>query len=538
VANHQDFAAVGVAVPDNLQVHRVRKMKELGANAWRTAHNPPSVALLDAADHEGMLVWDENHHNGLDTEMEALVLRDRNHPSVIIWSLCNEALCNTDNPAGDAARLNALSKVLDPSMGRLVSANSNALNGPNTPLTLQGFDYSPESYDSWHKLAPHIPAIGSEVSSAVSDRGEYRDDPATGHVAGYDTEAPPWGATAEAAWRAILERPFIAGGFTWTGWDYRGEPTPYAWPDVSSHFGILDLAGFWKDRAFWYHSCWQHQGEQPSHPTLHLLPHWNWDTDICSGLCHKAASATAPAGGAATNKFGQVGSNTIAATHLQVDVWAFTSAEEVDLVHPNGSSLGRHRVKACSHTAWQRVLFVPGKLLARALQAGRVVAEVVVETTGPAKALRLRLEVGATGVVAGGKEVAIVVAEVIDARGRVVPTASNVVTFAVAESSGASIIGTANGDPASLVPNTSPARPAFHGMVLAVVRPGPLPGHAIISVAAPGLAGATKVLTKLSQSPTDTRETPLGASTEKKFGSGSVGTHAVSKQVKAIELHI
>ena len=250
-ANHQDFGGVGVAVPRELQKHRISKLKQLGMNGWRTAHNAPDPALLDAADEIGFLVWDENHHNGQDDEMRTLIMRDRNHPSIVIWSLCNEVLCETKDTVGDAIRLKGIAKQLDPLGGRPVAANNNGLNGNDTVLDLQGFDYATQNYDAWHKRAPHVPAISSETSSAVSDRGEYNSNSTTGHVSGYDTNAPSWGETAQVAWAGILERPFIAGGFTWTGWDYKGEPTPYAWPDINSHFGILDIAGFMKDRAYW-----------------------------------------------------------------------------------------------------------------------------------------------------------------------------------------------------------------------------------------------------------------------------------------------
>eukprot|EP00041_Stephanoeca_diplocostata_P035007 m.1217283 g.1217283 ORF g.1217283 m.1217283 type:complete len:792 (-) comp24617_c1_seq18:2782-5157(-) len=255
-ANHQDFAGVGVAVPDVLQAYRIGKLQEMNANGWRTAHNVPTEALLIAADEMGFLVWDENHRNGQDSEVEILIRRDRNHPSVVIWSLCNEVLCNTHDMEGDMTRLKLLIRSLDPHGQRVVSANNNGANGANTPLDLQGFDYNTNNYDSWHARAPNVPAISSETSSAVSDRDEIKNDEANGVVSGYDDKehgnTVGWGQSAEGAWggvgmnngQGILTRPFIAGGFTWTGWDYKGEPTPYAWPDINSHFGIIDEAAF------------------------------------------------------------------------------------------------------------------------------------------------------------------------------------------------------------------------------------------------------------------------------------------------------
>ncbi len=261
-ANHQDFPAVGVAVPDHLQWYRVSKQKEYGSNGecahsvctirlasgwgaaplpqtaahvpplcagWRTAHNPPTPALLDACDAIGMVVWDENHRNGQLDQTPLLVKRDRNHPSVVIWSICNEVLCNTNN--GDwvtnALAMKTLMHELDPRSGRPVSANQNGWLGPKTPLDVQGIDYSTTNYDSVHANAPLIPAISSETSSAVSDRGEYANNATAGHVCGYDNQYPGWGESAEQAWggigegnkQGILTRPFIAGGWTWTGWD-------------------------------------------------------------------------------------------------------------------------------------------------------------------------------------------------------------------------------------------------------------------------------------------------------------------------------
>jgi beta-galactosidase len=241
-ANHQDFAAVGVAVPDHLQWHRVQKQKDYGSNGWRTAHNPPTPALLDACDELGFVVWDENHRNAQYDQVPMLIKRDRNHPSVVIWSICNEVLCNTGS-AADAKAMANLMHSLDPYSGRPVSANQNGYIGPDTPLDVQGFDYATTNYDHWHAQAPLIPSISSETSSAVSDRGEYANDAAGGHVTGYDNQYPGWGESAEQAWggvdetnvQGILTRPFISGGWTWTGWDYRGEPTPYGeWPQTSN----------------------------------------------------------------------------------------------------------------------------------------------------------------------------------------------------------------------------------------------------------------------------------------------------------------
>jgi len=458
-ANHQDFAGVGVAVPHHLQWYRISKLKEFGANGWRTAHNPPTPALLDAADELGTIVWDENHRNGQDDQVPLLVKRDRNHPSVIIWSICNEVLCNSADGVADARRLKALMHSLDPLGGRPVSANQNGWLGPQTPLDLQGFDYGTGNYDQWHSQAPNIPSMSSETSSAVSDRGEYADDPASGHVTGYDMDAPSWGETAEAAWggigvsagQGILTRPFVAGGWTWTGWDYRGEPTPYAWPDTNSHFGILDLCGFPKDRFYWYQSWFL----APSPPVLHLFPHWNW------------------------------------APGSKVNVWVFSNADSVELL-VNGVSAGIKTMQKYAHVAWPNVPFVAGSIEARAYINGTSapVANVTRTTAGAPAALRVSVRDGVGAeLVAGCHDVALVQVEVIDATGLVVPMANNAVTFTV--QGPATLSGTGNGDPANTVNNKSPTLPVFHGLALAVIQGGTTPGTVSVSVSSPGLTGGS-----------------------------------------------
>ena len=194
----------------------------------------------------------------------------------------------------------------------------------------------------------------------------------------------------QVAWQAILSRPFVAGGFTWTGWDYRGEPTPYRWPDVNSHFGILDVAGFWKHRAHWYSACWTKPRQSY---VLHLLPHWNWEADIGS-----------------------------------VDVWAYSNLEELELIHPNGTSLGRRKAPQCAHAEWQ-VPYMPGNLSVLGYMGGQVVKKTVVSTTGSPSALRIGIMdgVGAEGIVANGQDVGLVFVEVVDDKGAVVPSASNMI---------------------------------------------------------------------------------------------------------------
>jgi beta-galactosidase len=478
-ANHQDHAGVGVAVPDVLQLHRIAKLKEMGMNAWRTAHNAPSPALLDAADRLGFLVWDENHRNGQFDEIRRLVLRDRNHPSVFIWSVCNEMLCETANIPADFAQSVALFKELDPKGGRVVSANYNGANGPTTVLDVQGVDYQTETYDAVHVRAPLIPCISSESSSAVSDRGETRSDAGTAHVTGYDTMYPSWGESTQAAWggigmpagQGILTRPFMAGGFTWTGWDYKGEPVPYGWPNINSHFGIIDMAGFPKDRFFWY-KAWLRGSNGGvgggDSGVMHLIPqHWNW-----------------PPG-------------------TTVAVWAYTDAASAELF-VDGVSQGRKPQAAYSHLAWPNTTFsAPGTLRAVGYDAaGNTVSEEQISTTGPAARLRATIKdrVGSGGLQLGCDDLALVQVEVLDAEGRLVTwhapnfSASGaggtsggnvVVTFHVdggggggSGGGGAAYVGGGNGDPSCHAPDQSPTRPTFHGLALGIVRAPVLPATA------------------------------------------------------------
>lgn len=454
MCNHQDFAGVGVAIPDHLQYYRVLKQQEMGANGWRTAHNAPNPAVLDAADELGFLVWDENHRNGQDTEMEILVRRDRNHPSVIIWSLCNEVLCDTKDTRGDALRLKALIQRLDPLGNRPVSANYNNFIGTTTPLDLQGFDYSTGNYDRWHAQAPNIPSISSETSSAVSDRDEYVSNATSGYVRGYDDVYPSWGQSAQQAWggigiasnQGILTRPFISGGWVWTGFDYKGEPTPYRWPNINSHFGIIDMAGFPKDRFYWYQAWFTERNP----PVLHLFPHWNWDASF------------------------------------NLPIWVFSNADEVELF-VNGVSAGRKAMTQYAHVEWTNVRWASGNIRAVAYAKGSnvVLTETWRNTTGSAAALRISVKDGfGTSLVSGCADVALVQVEVIDSRGALVPVASNTVTFSV--SGPGSIAGTGNGDPSSHVKDTSPTRPAFHGLVLAVIAGGSTAGNVVVSASSPG----------------------------------------------------
>ena len=222
-----------------------------------------------------MLVMDENRKLGdtpaILSQVETMVKRDRNHPSVIIWSLCNEeGEQGTEKARKEGEAMKAVIKRLDPTRPVSGAMNGEFGKGLSNVFELQGFNYFIKDYDEFHKKFPKQPCFGSETASAVGTRGRYTADKALGHLSAYDIHAPHWGASAENAWKAIAERPWMAGSFVWTGFDYRGEPTPYDWPCISSHFGIMDTCGFPKDTYYYYQSWWSDK------PVLHLLPHWNW----------------------------------------------------------------------------------------------------------------------------------------------------------------------------------------------------------------------------------------------------------------------
>ncbi|MBN1610082.1 MAG: DUF4982 domain-containing protein, partial [Polyangiaceae bacterium] len=426
--NHQDHAGVGTALPDRLQYFRVAKLKQMGSNAYRTAHNPPTPELLQACDRLGMLVMDENRLLGSDSThlgwLEALVRRDRNHPSVVIWSLANEEWSVQGTPAGArvATTMQDAVKRLDPT--RPVTYNApvgNDFSGINGVIEVRGWSYhvGPDM-DSYHASHPGQPNVGSEQGSTVSTRGIYSDDKVRGYVSAYDEHAMSWSNTAHDWWSFFDARPWLSGGFIWTGFDYRGEPTPYGWPCISSHFGVLDTCGFPKDNFWYYRSWWTDK------PVLHLLPHWNWP--------------------------GREGTD--------IDVRALSNCEQVELFL-DGRSLGRQTMKRNSELKW-KVAYHPGTLSAQGSRAGRVVAEARVVTTGAPAALSLRAD--RPSIDANREDLAVVAVSVIDAQGRIVPTAAHDIVFKI-EGPGR-ILGVGNGDPSSHEPDQFFASPTLRTRAL------------------------------------------------------------------------
>jgi beta-galactosidase len=438
--NHQDHAGVGVALPDALQEFRIRRLKEMGSNAYRTAHNPPTPELLDACDRIGLLVMDECRLLGSDSgnlrRWEEQVLRDRNHASVAIWSIGNEELEVHDTPqAGRTAQtMQDLVKRLDPTRPVTYAANEkNVFRGINAVIEVRGWNYHLGAHvDDYHAEHPQQPIVGTEQASVVGTRGLYANDYQRGQVSAYDIVWPGWDTTAESWWTFFADRPWLSGAFAWTGFDYRGEPSPCNWPSISSHFGILDTCGFPKDSFYYYQAWWTAQ------PVLHLAPHWNWP-----------------------GREGQ-----------EILVQAFSNCAEVELFL-NGASQGRQPMKRNSKLFWPHVRYAPGVLSAKGFDAaGRVIAETKVETTGgPAQ---LRLTPDRRTINADGEDVAVFTVAALDAQGRIVPSAQNPVSFAI-EGAG-TIIGVGNGDPNCHEPDVFTAaganwsRSLFNGLAQIIVR--------------------------------------------------------------------
>jgi beta-galactosidase len=451
--NHQDHAGVGAAIPDRIQAYRLERLKWMGSNGCRTSHNPPTPEFLDACDRMGMLVMDETRMmssspEGL-SELKRLIQRDRNHPSVVIWSLANEEPEQGNTRGARTVRtMKALQQKLDPS--RLCTT---AMNGGwggvvvSTVVDVQGCNYRDGEIDAFHKQYPDKPMIGTETASTLATRGIYANDKVRGYMSAYDDQKPAWGNTAEEWWSFYAEREYLAGGFAWTGFDYRGETTPYKWPCISSHFGILDTCGFAKDTAYYYKTWWGNE------PVLHILPHWNWE-----------------------GKEGQ-----------EISVWAYCNQESVELFL-NGKSLGSQPVKKNGHLEW-KVTYAPGMIEARASSGGKVVLTEKRETAGPAA--KITAVADRPQIAADGRDVGVINVTIVDKQGRLVPLADNKISFAV--SGPGTVLGVGNGDPSCHEPDRysheeTSQRSAFNGLCMAIVqgRRG-APGSIVVNLTSPGL---------------------------------------------------
>jgi beta-galactosidase len=487
-ANHQDFAGVGIAVPDSLQTWRVEQLKKMGCNAWRTAHNPPNVALLDACDRLGMMVMDENRH--LDdsylnhsprgttctnlSDLATMIQRDRNHPSVIMWSLCNEEGMQR-TPEG-AKLFSAMKKVVyryDQTRPLTSAMNGGWLNpGFATIEDIMGINYHSSLYNEIHRARPNLPLFGSETANTKTTRGEYVNDPANGWVNSYNiisgnlsnTLGP---AIAVEGWPDVASRPFMAGSFTWTGFDYKGEPNPYGWPDISNNTGLMDVCGFPKDKYYYQEAWWSDK------PMVHLMPMtWNWPGSS-RGITSQQAGNTHPPS-IPRDKEGQ-----------NIRVVAFSNARQVELFL-NGRSLGTKTMPQYGWVEWE-VPYQPGELLAKAITNGKVVATGKLETTGaPA---RIELSPDWTALHADSEDAVVVPVSILDAKGRVVPDAGDRVTFQL--TGDGQILGVGNGNPADHDPDKANNRKTFHGHCIAVIEAGAKPGTLQLTATSPGLISAS-----------------------------------------------
>lgn len=459
VCLHQDHAGVGVAVPDTLLAWRLARLKDMGCNAIRCSHNAQAPEFYALCDRMGFLVMDENRIFNPAPEnlaqLQWLVRAHRNHPSIILWSVFNEEpMQGTEAGVEMVRRMRAAVRALDDSRPVTAAMNGSfyAPHNVSQVVDVMGFNYYPDDYDRFHRLNPAKPATSSEDTSAFMTRGAFASDPANHVISSMDEEAAGWGATHRAAWRAIADRPFLAGGFVWTGFDYHGEPTPYAWPTIASFFGVLDLCGFAKTaydirRAQWI----------DDRVVVGVAPHWT-----CPG------------------REGQ-----------PIDLLVMSNAERVR-VRVNGRTIGE---QACDRIMGNTfaATYVPGVLEVEALKGGQVAARAVHHTAGRAAALRLTPVRGALR--GDGEDAVAVTVDAVDARGHHVPTEQRKVHFSL---SGGTLIGMGNGDPNCHESEKAPERSLFNGLAQLIVQAGEGRGRLIVEARAEGLRTARLVLPVLA----------------------------------------
>ena len=473
VCNHHDLGALGTAVNRRATERQLEIMKSMGVNAIRTSHNPPSPELLEACDRMGLVVMDEAFDmwripkvkNGLskffdqwhERDLRDLVRRDRNHPSVIMWSIGNEIPEQTSANGGALAKeLTGICHEEDatrPTTSAFNSPDAAIKNGLAANVDVPGFNYQPEGYARFQQAHPSWAIYGSETASCVSSRGVYHlpmkleNRTPDFQVSSYDIEAPMWAYCPDVEFEAQRQLPNVLGEFVWTGFDYLGEPTPYGsrndWPSRSSYFGIVDLAGFPKDRFYSYRSVWTNQ------PTVHVFPHWNWA--------------------------GHEGE--------KIPVMVYTNAQEVELFL-NGKSLGRkklgvdtfampvnskiskdHVFTSKFRLVWE-VPYATGELKAVGYKDGKEFAVDTVKTAGaPA---RVVLTPDRKSIAADGDDLSFLTVRIVDKDGNLCPLADNLVQFHL--DGPAAIAGVDNGNAASVEPFQADSRKAFNGLALLIVR--------------------------------------------------------------------
>ena len=436
---HQDHAGVGVAIPDALQAWRIQQIKKFGCNAYRASHNPMTPAMLDVCDREGILVIDENRLMGINDEhlrlLERMIKRDRNHPSIIMWSDGNEewGIENTIQGTRLAETMREYTRLYDPTRPSTVAnaGGTELIKG----LDVVGFNYIVQNdVDNRKKSNPSWKIVGTEETTGCGTRGWYfnqSDYPGRMVSMNRDTTHHHIENVIERGWQFYAERPWGAGLFYWTGFDYRGEPNPLSYPAHESEFGILDYCGFPKDEAYYLKSWWTDE------PTLHIFPHWNLQ--------------------------GHEGE--------EIELWAYSNCDEVELT-VNGKKLGRQQMPRNGHLKWKAV-YQPGKVVAIGYKNGKRIMTKIIETTKPAYQTVLKAD--RQEVTADGRDLAIITVEVQDQKGRIVPNACPVLTFRLEGE--ARILGVGNGDPMYLGqdhPNSINCKefsiPAFNGLAQVIVQ--------------------------------------------------------------------
>ncbi|MEL7585830.1 MAG: beta-galactosidase GalA [Prolixibacteraceae bacterium] len=457
VCNHQDHAGVGVAVPDALWEFRLRRLKEMGANAVRCAHNPPAAGFLDACDRLGILVMDENRNFNVTPEyqrqLEWLIRRDRNHPSVILWSVFNEEpMQGTGNGYELVRRMNAVVKKLDTTRPVTAAASGGLLSAKNVAHAVDviGMNYQVANYDKVHQAFPGVPVTSSEDASAYMIRGEYVTDKKKCLHDSYDTQNASWGTNHRDGWKLIDQRPYLAGCFIWTGFDYRGEPQPYEWPAAGASFGIMDQCGFPKAAFYIHQALWTDK------PVLQLIPHWNWPADSIG---------------------------------KPIKVMALTNAKTVKLLL-NGKLISAKPVDQYDLVEWT-VPYQPGKLEAIGYDKEKEVSRFIVETTGTP--VRLELIADRPSLAGDGYDAMPVTVRALDGKGRAVPTTNIPVTFEVAGPG--AIIGLGNGNPNSHEPEQGNQRKLFNGLAQVILQSSPNGnGSLILTARSTGLKPAEIVM--------------------------------------------
>jgi len=473
VCLHHDLGCLGSAVNNRAIERQLEIMKNMGCNAIRTSHNPPAPELLDLCDRMGFLVMDEafdewkrsktmyGYGQFFDEwskrDLTDMIHRDRNHPSIILWSIGNEIPEQDDANAYEMAkRLVDICHKEDPTRPVTSACNSPEAAVKNCfskPLDVLGINYSMDFYQI---LKGKAKLIGSETASAVSTRGEYNlvqngdtliiKKELNNQCTSYDLVSPSWGNTAEPTLKAVKNAPWVAGEFVWTGFDYIGEPTPFSWPSVSSYFGIVDLCGFPKDRYYLYQSQWTDK------PMVHILPHWNWE--------------------------GFEGKN--------IPVWCYSNCESVELFL-NGKSFGEKKFFDTDdlHLEW-KIPYSSGTLKAVARNKGKIVCTDEVQTAEtPAKILLIP---DRTEISANGQDLSFVKVEIVDKAGRVCPNADNLVKFVITGEG--AIAGVGNGNPVSHEHFKTNERKAFHGLCLVVIQSKYKQGEIHLSAESEGLQSA------------------------------------------------